>query len=128
MRSVEETLRPLGLTHAQYNVLRILAGAGPTGLPCGEVAARMITRDPDMTRLLDRMEKRGFVKRGRTGEDRRVVRAQITPDGAATLRGLEKPVRDAIRGPLAPLGAAKLDQLIGLLEEVRIQMEPVASI
>ena len=128
LRGVEETLHPFGLTHSQYNVLRILAGAGPTGLPCGEVAARMITRDPDMTRLLDRMEKRGLVLRSRTSTDRRVVHAHLTPEAATLLRSLEKPVRDAIRGPLGPLGAAKLEQLTALLEEIRIQMEPDTSI
>ena len=128
MRGVEETLRPFGLTHSQYNVLRILAGTGAEGLPCGEVAARMITHDPDMTRLLDRMEKRGHVRRGRAGTDRRVVRAYLTDDGAAILRSLEKPVRDAIRGPLGPLGAANLEHLTALLEEIRIQMDSSASI
>jgi DNA-binding MarR family transcriptional regulator len=88
----------------------------------------MITRDPDMTRLLDRMEKRGLVLRSRTSTDRRVVHAHLTPEGATLLRSLEKPVRDAIRGPLAPLGVAKLEQLTALLEEIRIQMEPDTSI
>jgi len=128
MGGVEETLRPFGLTHPQYNVLRILAGAGAAGLPCGEVGSRMVTRDPDVTRLLDRMEKNGHVRRGRASEDRRVVRAYLTAEGAATLRLLEKPVRDAIRQPLAPLGTAKLDQLTALLEEVRIQIAASASI
>lgn len=128
MRGVEETLRPFGLSHAQYNVLRILAGAGPAGLPCGEVGTRMVARDPDMTRLLDRLEKRGYVRRGRATDDRRVIRAYLTPDGATILKTLEKPVRDAIRGPLSPLGAAKLEQLTSLLEEVRIQIDGSASI
>lgn len=128
MRGVDETLRPSGLTHPQYNVLRILAGAGAGGLPCGEIAARMISRDPDITRLLDRLEKSGLVRRGRAVDDRRVVRAFITTAGAAALRSLAKPMRDAIRGPLAPLGAAKLEQLSGLLEDLRIQMEHPASI
>jgi len=128
MRGVEETLRSFGLTHPQYNVLRILAGAGAAGIPCGEISARMISRDPDITRILDRMQKLGHVERGRSLEDRRVVRAHITAAGLATLRGLEKPVRDAVRAPLAPLGAAKLEQLTGLLEEIRILMESVASI
>ena len=128
MRGVEETLRSFSLTHPQYNVLRILAGAGAAGLPCGEVSARMITRDPDITRLLDRLEKRGYVRRGRGLEDRRIVRAYITAAGAAALRALDKPVRDAVRAPLAPLGAAKLQQLTTLLEEIRIQMDGAASI
>ncbi len=84
MRSVEETLRSFGLTHPQYNVLRILAGAGAGGLPCGEISKRLITRDPDITRLLDRMQKLGHVERGRGIEDRRVVRAHITPASAPT--------------------------------------------
>jgi len=128
MRGVEETLRSFGLTHPQYNVLRILAGAAAAGLPCGEISARMITRDPDITRLLDRLERRGYVRRGRAVEDRRIVRAYITAPGAAALRSLDKPMRDAVRAPLAPLGAAKLQQLTGLLEEIRIQMDNEASL
>lgn len=127
-RGLEETLRTVGLTHPQYNVLRILQGAGKDGLPCGEVGARMVTRDPDMTRLLDRMEKRGLVRRDRSSSDRRVIQVFLTPEGADALRLLEKPVRDAIRRPLAPLGEAKLEQLTALLEEIRIQMEADASI
>lgn len=128
LRGVEETLRGFALSHPQYNVLRILAGAGPEGLPCGEVASRMVTHDPDVTRLLDRMEKRQYVRRHRGENDRRVVRASITPEGMAALRALEKPVRDAIRGPLAPLGTEKLARLTELLEEIRIQMDVDASI
>ena len=128
LRGLEETLRAFGLSHPQYNVLRILAGAGTSGLPCGEVSARMITRDPDMTRLLDRLEKQSLVRRARSPLDRRVVQAFLAPDGAALLKTLEKPVRDAIRGPLAPLGTPKLEQLTQLLEEIRIQIEGSASI
>lgn len=127
-RTVEDALRPAGLTQPQYNVLRILQGAGKDGLPCGEVGARMITRDPDMTRLLDRMEKRGLIRRSRSEKDRRVVRAYLSPEGATALKPLEKPVREAIRRALEPLGEAKLATLTGLLEEVRIQMEAGASI
>jgi DNA-binding MarR family transcriptional regulator len=127
-RAVEDALRPAGLTQPQYNVLRILHGAGKDGLPCGEVGARMITRDPDMTRLLDRMEKRGLIQRNRSEKDRRVVRAYLAPEGAAALKALEKPVREAIRRALEPLGEEKLATLTGLLEEVRIQMEAGASI
>src|SRR5207244_6424829 len=68
-----ETLRPTELSPTQYNVLRILRGAGEA-LPCGEIAARMITREPDMTRLLDRLEKRGLLSRARQQSDRRVVK------------------------------------------------------
>lgn len=127
-RAVEDALRPSGLTQPQYNVLRILQGAGKDGLPCGEVGARMITRDPDMTRLLDRMEKRGLIQRSRSEKDRRVVRAYLAPEGATALKALEKPVRETIRRALEPLGETKLTALTGLLEEVRIQMEADASI
>jgi DNA-binding MarR family transcriptional regulator len=128
MRGVEETLRVFGLSHSQYNVLRILAGAGTAGIPCGEISARMITRDSDITRLLDRLEKLGYVQRGRSLEDRRIVRAHIKAQGSDILRALEKPMREAVRGPLAPLGPAKLEQLTALLEEIRIQIDPAASI
>lgn len=74
-------LKALGLTATQYNVLRILRGAGAAGLSCGDVAGRMITRDPDLTRLLDRLEGRGLVTRARDGEDRRVVVTRITGEG-----------------------------------------------
>ena len=101
LRPLEETLKTAELTHTQYNVLRILRGAhrdaeqrgarhdGETdadyhGLPCGEIAARMITRDPDITRLLDRLEARGLVARSRQKKDRRVVQACITAGGNRT--------------------------------------------
>ena len=78
MRGFEETLRPFGLTQTQYNVLRILRGARPHGLPCRELGERMITRDPDVTRLLDRLETRGLVARSRDAKDRRVIFTRIT--------------------------------------------------
>ena len=81
-----EWLKPHGLSPTQYNALRILRGAGVDGLPCTEVGARMISRDPDITRLVDRLEKRGLVTRGRGTEDRRVVRARITTAGLELLR------------------------------------------
>ena len=71
-----------GLTGAQYNVLRILRGAEPEGLLCRGISERMISRDPDITRLLDRMEKRGLITRERQTEDRRVIKTRITPEGS----------------------------------------------
>ena len=81
-RRLEKVLKAADVSPTQYNVLRILRGA-PEGLPCHEIANRMITRDPDVTRLLDRMEKRGWVSRCRETKDRRMVMARITPAGAA---------------------------------------------
>jgi DNA-binding MarR family transcriptional regulator len=80
------------LSLTQYNVLRILR-ASPQGLPCGELASRMITRDPDVTRLLDRMEKRGLISRARDGQDRRMVLARITPAGLKLVDRLDEPVQ-----------------------------------
>src|SRR5882672_9277108 len=76
---VEAKLKEFGLTGTQYNALRILRGAGPDGIPCSEIGERMITRDPDVTRLLDRLQKRGLVKRTRGQQDRRVIYGKICP-------------------------------------------------
>ncbi len=76
-RGMIGVLKKEDLSMTQYNVLRILRGA-PEGLPCGEIANRMITRDPDITRLLDRLEKRGLISRCRETKDRRMVMARIT--------------------------------------------------
>jgi DNA-binding MarR family transcriptional regulator len=114
-----DVLKPSGLSSTQYNVLRILRGAGADGLPCGEVAGRMITRDPDVTRLLDRLEKRGLISRSRDGKDRRVVCARITNAGAKLLTELDPVVVEAHRRQLNHLGAAQLKRLIELLEAAR---------
>ena len=116
---VADVFKPAGLSPTQYNVLRILRGAAPDGLPCGEVAGRMITRDPDVTRLLDRLEKRGLISRCREKKDRRVVCARITPAGTKLLVQLDPLVEAAHRKQLAHLGAAKLKQLVELLEAAR---------
>ena len=114
-----EVLREAGLSLSQYNILRILRGAGQEGLPCGEITERMVRRDPDLTRLLDRMETRGLVARTRGTTDRRVVRATISPDGERLLASLDEPVRDAAKQALAHMSAAKLNALSDLLEEAR---------
>src|SRR5260370_11325986 len=93
-RGLLKVIKTEDLSPTQYNVLRILRGS-PEGLPCGEIAARMITRDPDVTRLLDRLEKRGLVSRCRETKDRRMVRARITPDGLNLLAGLDEPAQTA---------------------------------
>src|ERR1700693_5988005 len=86
-RGLVQVLKTEDLSSTQYNVLRILRGA-PEGLPCGEIANRMITRDPDVTRLLDRLEKRGLISRCRETKDRRTVRVRITEDGLKLLTRL----------------------------------------
>ena len=118
-REFETLLKPFGLTSTQYNVLRILRGAGPEGLPCRQLGERMITPDPDITRLLDRMEARGLIARARDSRDRRVIFARITESGLSLLEKLDKPVIDFHRQRLAHLDKNSIRSLIRLLEAAR---------
>jgi DNA-binding MarR family transcriptional regulator len=120
-RGLVTILKPEDLSSTQYNVLRILRGA-PEGLPCGEIAKRMITRDPDITRLLDRLEKRGLISRSREARDRRTVMARITGAGLKLLARLDEPVQEAHRKQLGHLGRQRLRLLTGLLREARSQL------
>jgi DNA-binding MarR family transcriptional regulator len=116
------TLKLSELTPNQYNVLRILRGAGTgkdEGPACGEIAQRMITRDPDITRLLDRLEKRALITRCRPESDRRVVRAAITPSGLKLLAGLDPVIEKAHRNQLGHMSQKDLKTLIQLLERAR---------
>lgn len=117
-RKVAGVLKPADLSSAQYNVLRILRGA-KEALPCGEIASRMITRDPDITRLLDRLEKRGLVARSRETKDRRMVLTRITPEGLRVLEDLDEPVQEAHREQLGHLGPERLRRLADLLRAAR---------
>jgi DNA-binding MarR family transcriptional regulator len=117
-RGVARVLKRALLSWTQYNVLRILRGARE-GLPCGEIAARMITRDPDITRLLDRLERRGLVSRSRQSTDRRTVITQITPAGVRVLAGLDRPIRKAHISQLGHLGRKRLQILTELLRACR---------
>jgi MarR family transcriptional regulator, organic hydroperoxide resistance regulator len=116
---VEQKLNDFGLTGTQYNALRILRGAGPDGLPCSEIGARMITRDPDITRLLNRLQKRGFVVRVRAKMDRRVIYGMITAAGLKLLREMDEPLEKFGREIMRHVGQERLQQLIALLELVR---------
>jgi len=119
-RRLADVLKPADLSATQYNVLRILRGA-KQALPCGEIAGRMITRDPDVTRLLDRMEKRGLISRCRETKDRRMVLARITPEGLNVLAELDGPVQQAHRAQLGHLGPERLRKLAALLRAARAQ-------
>lgn len=114
-----EVFRDADLSSTQYNVLRILRGAGAEGLACGEIGERMVTRDPDITRLLDRLEKRGLVSRNREKEDRRVVTARITQAGLDLLKRLDDPVVQMHKAQLGHLDAKQQESLIRLLESAR---------
>jgi DNA-binding MarR family transcriptional regulator len=120
-RGLVTILKPDDLSSTQYNVLRILRGA-PQGLPCGEIAKRMITRDPDITRLLDRLEKRGLIARSREARDRRTVMARITGAGLKLLARLDEPVQAAHRKQLGHLARGRLRLLTDLLREARSQL------
>jgi DNA-binding MarR family transcriptional regulator len=127
LRTADQLSRPLArvlktedLSQTQYNVLRILRGA-PDGVSCGEIGNRMITRDPDITRLLDRLEKRGMISRSRETKDRRMVLARITAEGLSVLERLDKPVQDAHRKQLGHVGRERLQALVDLLNLCRSQ-------
>ena len=117
-RNPAQVLKGEDLSSTQYNVLRILRGT-PEGLSCGEVADRMITRDPDITRLLDRLEKRGLISRKRETKDRRTVMAKISPEGLKLLARLDEPVQEAHRKQLGHLGRERLNALSELLVACR---------
>ena len=116
-----EMLKPHGITPTQYNVLRILRGAGESGLCRAEVMDRMIARVPDATRLLDRMEAAGLISRERGTEDRRFVTTRITADGHRILNELEEPVLALHSDQFVGFGAKELQTLIALLEQARAQ-------
>ena len=119
MQGVTAALKPAGLSPAQYNVLRILRGAGVDGLACREIGERMITKDPDITRLLDRLEERGLVARSRDRADRRVITTRITDKGQRILRELDKAIEELHVRQLGHLGDQRLRSLLDLLEAAR---------
>jgi DNA-binding MarR family transcriptional regulator len=116
---VEDLLKPFGISGTQYNVLRILRGAGEEGLCRNALRDRMLTRMPDMTRLLDRMEEAGFVTRSRERDDRRMVLTRITARGRDLLGELDRPMNELHREQLAGLSDEQLRTLIDLLRVVR---------
>jgi DNA-binding MarR family transcriptional regulator len=120
-RGMVKVLKAEDLSPTQYNVLRILRGA-PEGLACGEIANRMITRDPDITRLLDRLEKRELISRCREATDRRTVMTRITPQGLEVLARLDEPVQTAHRQQLGHLGSKRLGALSELLRAARAEV------
>ena len=120
-QEAEQFLKAAGIPNAQYNVLRILRGAEPEGLACRAIGDRMISHDPDITRLLDRMEKRGLITRERQTDDRRVVKTRITPQGLSLLKTLDQPIHDLHKRQFRHISTARLKTLFDLLEEVRVR-------
>jgi DNA-binding MarR family transcriptional regulator len=128
-RHYDEFFKSYDLTGTQYNALRILRGAGEVGLPCSEIAERMITRDPDITRLLARLEQRGLSARGRDEKDRRVILGRITPAGLKLLREIDQPIQELGRRLVSHLGEGRLRSLIRLLDTIRdsSKQRPIAA-
>jgi len=120
---LNDELKASDLSQPQYNVLRILRGAGADGLPSGEVGSRMVNRDPDVTRLLDRMETRGLVARSRAETDRRVIVVRITPHGRSILDALDAPIEALHARQLGHLSRTDLRTLNALLEKAREAVE-----
>lgn len=123
---VVEVFRGSGLTSQQYNVLRILRGAGPEGLPTLNIRERMITRVPDVTRLIDRLVKNRLVRRERCSDDRRVVRIVITEDGLSLLADLDGPLKELLQSFLTHLSGDEVDTLMTLLIKLREAVDDTA--
>ena len=119
-RALSEILEPFRLTLSQFNVLQNLRDTASKGLTCGEVGERLSTRDPDITRLLDRLELLGFVARRRERPDRRVVRTHITEQGTAVLKAIDKLVGELQSRHLGHLGPKKLSTFSALLQSAAI--------
>jgi DNA-binding MarR family transcriptional regulator len=117
-------LKPYGITETQYNSLRILRGADSMGLTCAQIAERLVSQDPDITRLVERLQRQGLVRRERGEKDRRVVLTKITPAGLARLRELDPVVDGTVHALLSHLSSSELKTMIDLLERARLFAEP----
>ena len=122
-REVVELLKGEELSLSQYNILRILRGAGDAGLACGQVGGRLVRHDPDVTRLMDRLEKRGLIARAREPQDRRVVRTKVTAEGLALLGNLDGPIDRLHERQLGHMNERRLAALKSLLAEARARDE-----
>ena len=118
-RAVDRVLAPYDITPQQYNVLRILRGAGEEGLPTLEIGGRMLEQAPGITRLLDRLEAKGMVRRERCPQDRRQVLCWLTPPGLSMVEQLDEPIDTADREAVAMLCTEDQEQLLNLLAAIR---------
>jgi DNA-binding MarR family transcriptional regulator len=118
-QELSELFRFHNLSTTQYNMLRILRGAGRDGLSCSEASRRMISHDPDITRLFDRLESRGLIERARMPSDRRVVRATISAAGLELLGLIDQPLLELHNHQMRNLTEEQVMQLIALLELLR---------
>jgi DNA-binding MarR family transcriptional regulator len=114
-----EFFKQFQLTPTQYNILRILRGAGKEGITCSRASERMVKADPDITRLFDRLEARKLIQRERSGRDRRVVISRITAEGLKLVDAIDKPLAELLKRDMGRIGRKKLAQLIEILESLR---------
>jgi DNA-binding MarR family transcriptional regulator len=129
LRAMEEALfAQFELSAQQYNALRLLRGVHPESMPTLALGAKLISRAPDMTRLLDKLEARQLVRRERRSENRRVVEVAITPEGLQLLKQLDAPVAACAKQQLGHLGEPSLQSLIDLLHRARAPHEDAESI
>jgi DNA-binding MarR family transcriptional regulator len=119
VHDVSTLLQPNDLSPPQYNLLRILRGAGEKGLLCNEIAARMVHPVSDITRLLERLERRGWIRRRRETDDRRAVRVWITETGQEIIAPLDTLLAQKHKAQFGHLGENKLHELIKILDNIR---------
>lgn len=119
MLVLADVLKPYLLSATQYNVLRILRGAGEQGASCKDIGSRLVARDPDITRMMDRLEQRGLVIRDRAKEDRRMVTHRLTKAGLELVNELDRPIEALHRQNMRHMKGEKLRELVELLEELR---------
>ncbi|HZC42637.1 MAG TPA: MarR family transcriptional regulator [Acidobacteriaceae bacterium] len=117
-------LKPYGITETQYNSLRILRGAGSSGLTCAEIAERLVSQDPDITRLVERLQRQGLVRRERGEKDRRVVLTKITAAGLDRLKEVDPVVDSTVHVLLSHLSESEMKTMIDLMERARLFAEP----
>lgn len=122
-RHFSAIVAPHGITLQQYNVLRILRGVGRDGLPTLAIGERMVEKTPGVTRLIDRLIKKGFVTRRPCEDDRRRVYCHITATGVKVVNSLDEPIARGDAISVAPLAPGELDRLIGLLDKIRAHNE-----
>jgi DNA-binding MarR family transcriptional regulator len=120
--AVDQFFRPFGITPSQYNVLRILRGAGTDGLCRNEISDRMVTATPDMSRLLDRMERAGWVQRERAEDDRRQVSTTITKSGIKLLDKLETPTHDFVTRLFSGAAVSDLKTVLKVNDRIRTRL------
>ncbi|MCA9835407.1 MAG: MarR family transcriptional regulator [Trueperaceae bacterium] len=116
---IEVLLKEQGLSSAHYNILRILRGAGEEGLACSAIGERLLVKSPDITRLLDRLEKQELIERARSLVDRRIVTSCLSEKGQKLLAALDEPMKQLHKKQLEHLGETKLEQLSKLLDDIQ---------